>query len=147
MKKVVLGVIAGLLLTGMCALVIARKGSAILYRKQQPMTADGEPAVLVLNPLRDRGPEVAAERFLRQLREGNCREAISGMPGYSNTKTCEHEEHSPLFSWDLRDRQDLQQKTELFYRCKADGGQSEGSLRVWVKRFGNRWAVADYERQ
>jgi hypothetical protein len=146
-KTLIVAALALLLATtAMAAFCFVRRDSAVLYRKEQPKTGDGEPAVLILNPFRDRNPERAADGFLRRLRDGRCRDEISTMPRYSETRTCEHEINSPLTSWGLRDRLEERGKTELFYRYRADNGTSEGSLRVWLRREGLQWRVADYER-
>lgn len=72
----------------------------------------------ILNPFRDRAPEIQAEKVLQKLTEGKCSEALA-LPEMENERIvylCERENTSQIQSWSLVDRRDSENGVELVYR-------------------------------
>jgi hypothetical protein len=95
---------------------------------------------IVRNPFRDRAPELAASRYLDQLRRGQC----SGDP-----KECEYDLEHRASNWKLGVREDRDGRALLYYRLTKYGvTEPEHSLTgeglVEVARVQGAWKVVFY---
>jgi hypothetical protein len=107
--------------------------------------SDDVTGLTIFNPLRDRAPEVAAEHFFVDLREGRLQQS-----GFKTKqfKVDAYENGIPGFAWKLRNRKYENGKVILFYNFdKYEAGvtsnfDSEGAVEVvkedWV------WKVSDF---
>ena len=75
-----------------------------------------------MNPLRDRSTEKAANKFLRELRDGHCDELLAKWEHDYHKKyakyICQSEAQHPLLSWELVDWEDAPPLIILHYRGK-----------------------------
>jgi hypothetical protein len=74
-----------------------------------PVTGDSH--YLLLNPLRDRGPEISASKYLYAIQSSNCRAAVSSLmlsdEGDTKESIREKQERGPISSrFDLMERID-----------------------------------------
>ena len=107
-----------------------------------------EPVWSLMNPLRDRGPERAAEAILNDLKRGACDEAFAriALPPNEAAEMKESERAYRVHDWNLVGRKDTADTSRLFYRTGRDKSKSNNSP-VWitVKRANGKWAAVDYE--
>jgi hypothetical protein len=88
----------------------------VLWRWKEPGSVDpGDGLVVILNPVRDRSPERAAERVLRELRLGSCDHALSFIDAERRTAVCRSESSYRPISWNLRDREESGDRVTLHY--------------------------------
>src|SRR5262249_51084236 len=95
-----------------------------------------------LNPLRNRGPEVAAQSFLHDQRQGKCQPAGSPLCRYAL------DSHA-VQDWRLVAREETRNHVVLYYRVKARESDppSEfwGQAAIEAERTGDVWRVTSYE--
>jgi hypothetical protein len=96
--------------------------------------------LVVRNPLRDRSPENTAARFLDDLRIGRCS---------FDEAACRYALSHRVSDWQLRNRQDIGDRVELYYRLTKYGVTEpeyrltgEGSIMLSRSRSG--WGVVGY---
>jgi len=96
-----------------------------------------------LNPIRDRAPELVAQKFLREQGQGKCLSTDSGL--------CRNALNSrPVLDWRLAAREDVWNGVVLYYYVKAresDRGHSDefwGQAAVWIDRQANVWKITGY---
>ena len=79
----------------------------VLARSEDHDPLTGLPVSIKMNPLRDRSTEKAANKFLRELRDGHCDEVLSKWEHDYHKKyakyICKSEAQHPLLSWELVD--------------------------------------------
>ena|SRR5215469_8325892 len=97
--------------------------------------------LVVRNPFRDRSPEETASRFLDDLRSGRCSvdEAVCGYALATHR----------VSAWQLRNRQDRGNHTELYYKLTKYGVTEPeyrltGEGLVELTRTGSGWSVIGY---
>src|SRR5262245_20830901 len=99
----------------------------------------------LLNPFRDKSPEMVAEKYLEALRSG---EAESIRPFLSDKEKdrpiiLDNEKKYPIRSWRIGDRRDRQGETELMFWVRRGGGYYPGDyeeeVRFWIKLSGSDW--------
>jgi hypothetical protein len=103
---------------------------------------------IVLNPLRDRGPEKVASRFLADLRNGKCNADERTVPELCKAAL----ERRPVLDLRLRNRKDVGNAVTLFYLFKGkfrpdrdtfpEDAWGEGM--VQVEHLGTDWKVTNY---
>lgn len=81
-------------------------GRPILFRLIDPTEVTRDPMLVITNPLRDKGPELAAEHLLRDLRERRLEEAFARMQGGANERIREAEAMYHVVDWRLINRKD-----------------------------------------
>ena len=77
----------------------------VLARSEDHDPLTGLPVSIRMNPLRDRSTEKAANKFLREMRDGHCDEVLSKWEHDYHKKyakyICNSEAQHPLLSWEL----------------------------------------------
>jgi hypothetical protein len=97
----------------------------VLARSEDHDPLTGLPVSIKMNPLRDRSTERAANKFLRELRDGHCDELLNKW---------EHDYH----------------KKYAHYICKSDAGPSQPGIdqdlfTLTVVNKGSEWVVTKYD--
>jgi hypothetical protein len=104
-----------------------------------------------MNPLRDRSTEKAANKFLRELRDGHCDELLHGWEHDYHKKyakyICSSEAQHPLLSWELVEWEEAPPLIILHYRGTRQGnaGSEQSLLTVTAEHKGTEWAVTKYD--
>jgi len=95
-------------------------------------------SLAALDPLRDRAPERAAQAFLRDQGQGECR--------LTDPTVCRYALGSHrVLGWRLAAREDSWDGVVLYYRVKArEADEFWGQAAVWVDREANGWKVVNY---
>ena len=97
-----------------------------------------------MNPLRDRSTEKAANKFLRELRDGHCDDVLQKWEHDYHKKyakyICSSEAQHPLLSWQLVEWEDAPPLVILHYRGDAAGqpGSEQSLLTVTTEHKGGR---------
>jgi hypothetical protein len=136
------------LLLALVAYLYYQSSRSVLYRYVETGNPVKEPAFAIFNPFRDHSPERSAETFLGIIKDGQCEQAMSAVPGTleHRQETCEHEKESPLMAWRLANRTDQPERVRMYYRVNRktyDGYQ--GQLWVTLEKHGENWQVMQYE--
>jgi hypothetical protein len=104
----------------------------------------------LLNPFRDKSPEIVAEKHLEALRRGDV-ESIR--PFLHNDQEDVHqildnEKKWTIQSWRIGERLDRPGETELMFWVTRGGGYSkdygEEEVRLWIKQSGSGWSLNSY---
>ena len=116
-----------------------------------PMTGDSH--YWLLNPLRDRSPEISARKYLSAIQSPNCRAAISSLllsdEGDTKDSICEKQERNPISpQCDLTERVDKGRFAYLEYWCPYLQTGSSGIEKVWpaMERSSEGWVLRWYRR-
>jgi hypothetical protein len=107
----------------------------------------------LLNPFRDKSPEIIGENHLKALRKGDV-ESIRPFLHYEKDDQ-EHVDHIldnekkwPIQSWRIGERVDMPGETELMFWVTRGGGYSkdlgEEEVRLWIKQSGSGWSLNSY---
>ena len=109
----------------------------VLARSEEKDSLTGLPVSIKMNPLRDRSTEKAANKFLRELRDGHCDDLLQKWEHDYHKKyaryICKQEADHPLLSWELVDWEDAPPLVVLHYRGQRpnNAGPSQ-SFRLWA---------------
>jgi len=103
--------------------------------------------LILLNPLRDRTPEVLASKFLDDLKDGKCRETVPAAICRQGLVFSR-----PVLDWKLRNRRDNDDNILLFYVVKGKyrtdvdiyPHDAWGEGIVELERAGNGWSISGY---
>jgi hypothetical protein len=98
-----------------------------------------EPRVVIFNPFRNRGPEIAANEALLSIKNGRCKETLQSaddMGPERRAHICEMIGDFGLVAWQLRNRTDNRNQCDLYYW--HDGYPS---LWVMVRKKEGKWKV------
>jgi hypothetical protein len=128
----------------------------VLARSEEHDPLTGLPLSIKMNPLRDRSTEKAANKFLRELRDGHCDELLSKWEHDYHKKyaryICKSEADHPLLSWELVDWEDAPPLVILHYRGKrpsnagpAQAGIDQDLFTLTVENKGSGWVVTKYD--
>ena len=126
----------------------------VLSRSEDHDPLSGIPNSISLNPLRDRSSERAASRFIRAMRDGQCKEQLAAWEKDYRRKyaafICDSEAQHPLISWDLAEWEDRPPLRILQFRGKrhkAPGqkGTYRELLSVTVENKDGDWVVTKYD--
>jgi len=126
----------------------------VLSRSQGHDPLSGTPNSISLNPLRDRASEREASTFIRALRDGRCREELSGWEKDYRRKyaafICESESQHPLLTWEIVDWEDAPPLRILHYRGKRLSGAGQQKtyselFSVTLEKEGPGWNVTKYD--
>jgi hypothetical protein len=116
-----------------------------------PLT--GLPVSIKMNPLRDRSTERAANKFLREIRDGHCDDMLNKWEHDYHKKyaryICKQEAEHPLLSWELVDWEDDPPLVVLKYRGRrsnqaGEAGTYEDYFSVTTEHKGAEWDVTKY---
>lgn len=143
----ILIVLVLLLLIGLIVWAIAAAPPVIFsYRSSAESTSN--PTILILNPFRDRSPEIPAVEVLKLLRDGQCERATVNLPMdlKSRSLICQREAQNRLEAWTLRGRNDEAGLTTLYYRTRRRGNpDSYGDAFVRVELSAEGWRVVELD--
>jgi hypothetical protein len=126
----------------------------VLDRSEDRDPLSGIPNSISLNPLRDRSSEREAAKFIRSMRDGNCREELADWAKDYRKKyaafICDSEAQHPLLSWEVADWEDTPPLRIIRYRGKrrnAPGqkGTYKELFSVTLERKGGEWVVTKYD--
>jgi hypothetical protein len=126
----------------------------VLARSEDHDPLSGIPNSISLNPLRDRASERAANKFIRAMRDGKCKEELADWERDYRRKyaafICDSEARHPLISWELADWEDSPPLRILHYRGKrynAPGqpGTYTELFAVTVDHRTGEWVASKYE--
>src|SRR5258708_383156 len=94
----------------------------VLSRSEERDPLSGAPDAISLNPLRDRSAERAANKFIRAMRDGQCKLQLADWERDYRRKyatfVCDSEAQHPLVSWEIVDWEDTPPLRILRYRGK-----------------------------
>ena len=125
----------------------------VLSRSEEHDPLSGVPNSISLNPLRDRSSERAANKFIRSMRDGNCKEELADWEKDYRRKyaafICDSEAKHPLVDWRLADWDDQPPLRIFQYRGKRL--TTPGEKNIYVELFsvtlenkGGDWTVTKY---
>lgn len=122
----------------------------VLYSVTETGDPVNEPVWSLLNPLRDRVPERAAEAVLGHLLRGDCSRAVAEMKLTNDRRSAiaKQEYEHPLRSFRLINRSGVGTTTRLFYRItRARPAEADSPLWIDVRRSdsGDLWEVTRFE--
>ncbi|MBV8894157.1 MAG: hypothetical protein JO266_19665 [Acidobacteria bacterium] len=126
----------------------------VLARSETHDPLSGIPDSIKLNPLRDRSSERVANRFLRALREGKCKQELESWEKDYRRKyasfICDSETEHPLVSWEVAEWEDSPPLRMLRYRGtrRASPGQKTTYTELFSVTLDSRdgdWIVTKYE--
>ncbi len=128
----------------------------VLARSEDKDPLTGLPITIKMNPLRDRSTEKAANKFLRELRDGHCDDVLAKWERDYHKKyaryICKSEAEHPLMSWELVDWEDAPPLIILHYRGKrlanagpAHPGVDQDLFTVTTQNKGGQWVVTKYD--
>jgi len=126
----------------------------VLDRSEERDPLSGVPHSISLNPLRDRTSEREAAKFIRGMRDGNCKEALANWEKDYRRKyaafICDSEARHPLISWEVADWEDSPPLRILRYRGKRrNAPDQKGTYKelfsVTLENKGGQWVVTKYD--
>jgi hypothetical protein len=126
----------------------------VLARSEDHDPLTGLPVSIKMNPLRDRSTERAANKFIRELRDGHCDELLAKWEHDYHRKyahyICASEAEHPLLSWELVEWEEAPPLIILHYRGtrKSEAGQSSTDqelFTVTTENKGGEWVVTKYD--
>src|SRR5215467_5766043 len=126
----------------------------VLSRSEDRDPLSGVPKSISLNPLRDRGAERVATKFIRSMKEGHCEDELADWSKDYRKKyaafICSSEAQHPLISWDIADWDDRPPLRILQYRGKRQ--TVAGEKRTYKELFSvtlehkdGDWVVTKYD--
>ena len=130
------------------------KQPPILSRSEERDPLSGMPLNIKLNPLRDRTIERVANKFVREMRDGHCRDVLARWEKDYRKKyasfICESEAQHPLVSWELADREDAPPLVILHFRGdrQTTAGQDPTYSELFSVTTENKdgeWVVTKYD--
>ena len=99
----------------------------------------------VLNPFRDKGPEIIAASYLNQLRDGQV-QSISCCVG--EQYVLQNEKQWPIKSWRIGNRRDSAGRSDILYWVKRGNGYSqnghEEEVHVTMIRSATGWQLQSF---
>jgi len=128
----------------------------VLARSEEHDPLTGLPVSIKMNPLRDRSTEHAANKFLRDMRDGHCDDLLNKWEHDYHKKyahyICKSEAQHPLLSWELVEWEDASPLILLHYRGKrlanagpAQPGVDQDLFTLTMARQGADWTVTKYD--
>jgi hypothetical protein len=126
----------------------------VLSRSEDHDPLSGVPNSISLNPLRDRSSERVAAKFLRSMRDGECKDELSDWEKDYRKKyaafICDSESRHPLVSWEVADWDDAPPLRILQYRGKrrnrnGGSGTYKELFSVTLERKSGDWEVTKYD--
>ncbi len=154
LKKLLIIVLAFVL--AVVAWLFLTRSYAVVYRFKEKAAVQYS-GFVILNPFRDKGPEIEAEVVLRSLESGKCKEALF-LPEMTSDRAeylCEREIISQIRSWSLMDRRDDGNRVELLYlpqrKYLRDTMPKEGELlpgppiTIQTQRSKDGWQAVSYD--
>jgi len=126
----------------------------VLARSEDRDPLTGLPVSIKLNPLRDRTIEHTANKFLREMRDGQCDSLLAEWEQDYRKKyahfICNSEAQHPLISWELAEWENTPPLTILHYRGKRRTAPAQSStyreqITVTTENKDGQWVVTKYD--
>jgi hypothetical protein len=126
----------------------------VLSRSHDRDPLSGVPNSISLNPLRDRTSERVAAKFIRSMRDGQCREELAEWEHDYRKKyadfICSSEAAHPLRSWEVADWDDRPPLRILQYRgtrlnAPGETGTYQELFSVTLEERDRQWVVTKYD--
>ncbi len=145
-----------------CLVVLAFLGLLVWLNNQPPVLARSDqrdpltkmPLSITMNPLRDRTLEHAANAFITEMRDGNCRQLLAAWEKDYRKKRanfiCDSEAQHPLISWNLVEWEEARPLLILHYRGQRYSSPKQDAtykdlLSVTLESRGGAWSVTKYD--
>lgn len=97
-----------------------------------------------MNPFRDRGPEVVAERYLEALKEGRYDE-IAPLIDDSYREGClAGEAEHPIVAYRLGDRSGSGDLVEVMYEVERGNGGGSGQVAFTIMKINDEWVAVAF---
>jgi len=112
------------------------------------------PISITMNPFRDRSVERTANRFIAEMRDGNCRKLLGQWERDYRKKRadflCKSEAEHPLISWNLVEWEDAPPLVILHYKGQRYSDTSQEAtykdlFSVTVEQKDSGWTVTKYD--
>jgi hypothetical protein len=126
----------------------------VLERSADRDALTGLPVSIKMNPLRDRSTERAANKFLREIRDGHCDDMLTKWEHDYHKKyahyICKSEGQHPLVGWELVNWEDAPPGAVILsYRGKRENGNGQPGtyqdiFSVTTENQGGQWVVTKY---
>lgn len=145
-------------------LVLVFLGFLLWLNSQPPVLARSEerdplthmPISITMNPFRDRTLERMANSFIREMRDGNCRKALSRWEKKKDYRRkradfiCDSETQHPLISWNLIEWEDARPLIILHYKGERYTNASQEAtykdlFSVTLENKDGTWEVTKYD--
>ena len=126
----------------------------VLSRSEERDPLSGIPNSISLNPLRDRSSERVAAKFIRAMRDGQCKDELAQWERDFRRKyaafICDSEAQHPLLSWELVEWEDAPPLRILHYRGKrrntpGQRGTYKELFSVTLENRDSEWMVTKYD--
>jgi hypothetical protein len=126
----------------------------VLSRSEERDPLTHLPLSITMNPLRDRTIERAANAFIVQMRDGNCRQLLGAWEKDYRKKRadfiCASEAQHALIGWNLVEWEDARPLVILHYRGEryfspAHDATYKDLLSVTEEKKGAEWQVTKYD--
>jgi hypothetical protein len=126
----------------------------VLSRSEERDPLSGIPNSISLNPLRDRTSEREASKFVRSMRDGQCKDALAAWEKDYRKKyatfICDSEAQHPLVSWEIADWEDTPPLRILKYLGKRRNAPEQKAtykelFSVTLEKKGVEWVVTKYD--
>jgi hypothetical protein len=103
----------------------------------------------LLNPFRDKSPEIIAEKYLKSLRDGDVESILPFIHGQEDVpRIIDSEKKWPIRSWRIGERRERPGETELMFWVTRGRGYSkdgyEEEVRLWIRQSGSGWSLNSY---
>jgi predicted SnoaL-like aldol condensation-catalyzing enzyme len=126
----------------------------VLSRSEERDPLTQMPVAITMNPLRDRTIERTANRFISEMRAGNCRQLLAGWERDYRKKRadflCNSEAQHPLISWNLVEWEDAPPLVILHYKGQRYSTPSQDAtykdlFSVTEEKKEPGWTVTKYD--
>jgi len=126
----------------------------VLSRSEERDPLTQMPISITMNPFRDRTIERTANRFISEMRDGNCRKLLAQWERDYRKKRadfiCNSETQHPLISWNLVEWEDAPPLVILHYKGQRYSSSSRDAtykdlLSVTEEKKDSGWVVTKYD--
>lgn len=153
---IALGAGGVLVLSFLCFLWWLSSQPPVLARSEERDPLTQMPLSITMNPFRDRTIERTANSFIREMRDGNCRQALSRWEKKKDYRRkradfiCDSEAQHPLISWNLVEWEDAKPLIILHYRGERYSTPAQDStykdlFSVTLENKDGSWDVTKYD--
>jgi len=138
----------GALLVGVLAWAVSA-GPVLVHVEFGPM--QGDPRLMVLNPVRSRAPERYGAEYLRRIQTPSCLEAVAALEISPEQKrlACSKQDELPVTArCALVDRSDEKPTVWLLYHCPYADPRSDAmaNIELRLRPQDGGWVLRSYER-
>jgi len=128
----------------------------VLSRSEERDPLTQMPLSITMNPFRDRTIERTANSFISEMRDGNCRQALSRWEKKKDYRKkradflCDSETQHPLISWNLVEWEDAAPLIILHYKGERYASASQDAtykdlFSVTLENRDGSWDVTKYD--